>query len=132
MNTLKNQSDVMMGKILFCLSSVILCTSLAACGGGEGESSLEQAPQTPTPVADAPRQEKTIRISWDPEIDASVAGYRVYHGNTLEANSYYIDSGLSTTIDFRIRESGRHYFSVVAVDVLGGESAKAQAVYVDL
>ena len=123
----------MMGKFSFHLCSIILCAFLAACGGGGGaESGTPQAPQTPVPIVDTPTLERTIRISWDPEIAASVAGYRVYHGNTPEVNSYYFDCGLSTSIDFHTRESGRHYFSVVAVDVLGGLSEKAPAVYVDL
>lgn len=73
---------------------------------------------------------RVVRLQWQGHDVPTLAGYRVYHGSTAAAAAGSVDVGLATDLDFTASAHGRYYFSVVAVDVSGVESARSEVVSV--
>ncbi len=62
-------------------------------------------------------------LSWDPNIEPDLAGYKVYYGTSSGHYGTPIDIGNQTTYTVAGLAQGVHYFSVTAYDKSGNESA---------
>jgi hypothetical protein len=64
-----------------------------------------------------------VRISWNPNTESDLEGYRVFSGTSPGSYSHVINVGRTTTIDVSGLEAGpTYYFAVTAYDVSGNES----------
>ena len=64
-------------------------------------------------------QTATVRLEWDPNSDASLAGYIVYVGNASGSYQEQYDAGLQTSFVYTNAVPGRLYFFSVAAYALG-------------
>jgi hypothetical protein len=106
-------------RALWGLASICL---LAACGGGSNNSDAEPAAPSPSPAPNA-----TATLSWSGSSNASIAGYRVYHGVAPGAYQQAKGSGIAagrvdTFVVTGLAAGQRHYFAVTAHDAQGNES----------
>lgn len=65
----------------------------------------------------------SVSLAWDPCLDASVAGYKVYYGTTSHDYTAALDAGntASATVS-GLTEGATYYFAVTAYDASGAES----------
>lgn len=75
-------------------------------------------------------------LTWDPNTEADLAGYKVYHSETsqmytLGTPEATIPVGTQTYVVTKLAK-GRHYFAVTAYDTAGNESALSMEVYKDI
>lgn len=85
-----------MKKLLFLLFCMIFCTSLSAA---------------------------TVQISWDPNTESDLAGYKVYYGTASGQYGAPVDVGLVTTFDvLGIDDETEYFVAVTAYDLSGNES----------
>ena len=71
----------------------------------------------------------TARISWTPNIERDLAGYRVYYGTSSSHYDHVIGAGITPSVDvIRLRQGRTYYFAVTALDVSGNESFLSQEV----
>ena len=75
-----------------------------------------------------------VSLAWDPPVNgSSLAGYRVYYGQTRRTYSTYIDVGLVTTATVTGLTAGQtYYFVTTAYDTAGDESGPSNTVTVSL
>jgi hypothetical protein len=72
---------------------------------------------------------QTMPLAWDPNPDASVAGYVVYYGNKSGNYSSRIDVGTNTATTISgLKEGQTNYFAVTAYNAARVESAASGAV----
>ncbi|MDB6109802.1 MAG: fibronectin type domain protein [Pedosphaera sp.] len=79
----------------------------------------------------AARGSQSVPLAWDPNQDASVAGYVVYYGNTSGNYSSSLDVGTNTTATISgLTEGQTNYFAVSAYNSARVEGARSsQIVY---
>lgn len=64
-----------------------------------------------------------VKVSWQANTEADLAGYRVYYGQASGAYVEEIEAGMSITVDIAgLDEGTRYYFAVTAYDDSGNES----------
>ena len=76
-------------------------------------------------VSDTAAQEssQTLTVSWNPNSEEDLAGYRVYYGTASRRYTNVIDVGNHTYQEISGLKSGvRYYFAVTAYDLAGNES----------
>jgi len=61
-------------------------------------------------------------LSWDPNIEPDIAGYRIYLGTSSGTYGTPIDVGNQTTHTVTGLADGTHFFAVTAYDTSGNES----------
>ena len=65
-----------------------------------------------------------VTLAWDANVDTSVAGYKLYYGNTSRTYGAPVDVGKATQYTFTgIVEGKTYYFAVTAYDTSRNESA---------
>lgn len=68
-----------------------------------------------------------VRISWSPNSESDLAGYKVYYGTASGSYSKVVNTGLSTYVDISGLSSGMtYYFAVTAYDTGNNESGYSQ------
>jgi hypothetical protein len=74
----------------------------------------------------------TVEISWKPNSESDLAGYKVYYGTTSGQYGAPIDVGNITVYTMTISpiHGGLHYFALTAYDTSGNESGKSEEVSV--
>jgi hypothetical protein len=71
-----------------------------------------------------------IRLAWDPNTDADLAGYKVYYGTASEIYGLSIDVGNVTTCTvLGLTQGVTYYFAVTAYDSSDSESGYSNEVY---
>ncbi|MEW5807661.1 MAG: dockerin type I domain-containing protein [Acidobacteriota bacterium] len=71
----------------------------------------------------------TIKLSWDPVSDGSVAGYKVYFGYESGIYTYSNDVGNVTTYTLtNLQDCTKHYIAVTSYDFYGNESGYSNEV----
>ncbi len=75
----------------------------------------------------------SVVVSWDPNTESDLSGYKVYYGNSSRNYTVVIDVGnvTSYTID-NLQEGLTYYFAVTAYDFSGNESAFSEEVSISL
>jgi len=76
-----------------------------------------------------------VELSWSINVEADMAGYRVYRSETEGSRGQLLTSELlptSTHRDTSVREGQRYWYTVTAVDRAGNESADSLAVAVEI
>ncbi|WP_121987606.1 hypothetical protein [Nitrospira lenta] len=100
--------------------SILLCTLLSC-----SVTSVEQAD------AVGPVAYRDCSLSWNPNAESDLAGYRLYLGRSANRLDRMMDIGLRTSIrcsDVGAAANGQWFGTVTAYDHNGNESAPAQAV----
>ena len=76
---------------------------------------------------------KSVTVSWDPNTEADLAGYRVYYGTASRNYQVNVDVGLDTSKVIENLQSGiRYYFAVTAYDTANNESDFSEEVSIVL
>jgi hypothetical protein len=74
--------------------------------------------------ASGPTPTDALTLAWDPSIDPTVVGYRLYQGTTSQVYTSVTDIGNQTSANISALAGGRtYYFAVTAYDATGLESA---------
>ncbi len=102
---------------------LLLSAALAACGGSGADDQAAQA----APPAGSPAQTASATLAWSASSNASIAGYRVYHGVASGAYLQPKGSGIAAGrvdafVVTGLAADTRHYFAVTAFDAQGNES----------
>ncbi len=64
-----------------------------------------------------------VTLSWDPNNDENVAGYKLYYGNSSENYQYSVDVGNVTNYSIsNLPDGERYYFAATAYDFSSNES----------
>lgn len=63
-----------------------------------------------------------VTLSWDPNTEPDLAGYKVYYGTSSHNYTETIDVGNTTTYQITGLSEGTYYFAVTAYDTSGNES----------
>jgi Fibronectin type III domain len=63
----------------------------------------------------------TVQLTWSPNKERNIAGYRLYYGTRSHSYSVHVNVGMST-IATLTNLTGRHFFAVTAYNTLGLES----------
>jgi len=74
-----------------------------------------------------------VKVSWTPNDEPDLAGYRLYHGN--ESRNYtedYLEIGKDAVSTFVTVPDGFHYWGLTAVDASGNESGYSQEAYLEI
>lgn len=104
--------------------AALLVTWLAGCGGG----GTDGANGSPAPATSPPpgQPSNTALLEWNPSLEPSAVGYRVYYGTAPRTYQQPHGSGVSVTgTSYLVRglASGtRYYFAVTNYDDAGNES----------
>src|SRR5438093_7349036 len=61
-------------------------------------------------------------LTWDPNSEPTVAGYKLYYGTVSRSYLTNIDVGNKTSYAVTGLAAGTYYFSVTAYDIRGNES----------
>src|SRR5439155_20268358 len=61
-------------------------------------------------------------LTWDPNSEPTVAGYKVYYGTASQSYLTKIDIGNKTSYTVTVLGAETYYFAVTAYDILGNES----------
>jgi hypothetical protein len=70
-----------------------------------------------------------VTLTWDPETDLNVAGYRIYYGTASRSYQYNSDAGTNTTFVVANLQAGTtYYFAATAYDAAGVESGYSNEV----
>lgn len=104
------------------------CGSAApeATGAGPGSPAAEQGEARS-------RTRGVAVLSWLPNAEPDLAGYRVYYGLAPGLPEAAIDVGLATTATVTSLDVGhRYYFVVTAYDTAGNESGYSNEVFKDV
>jgi hypothetical protein len=64
-----------------------------------------------------------VTLSWDPNSESNLAGYKLYYGTVSGTYGAPITLGLQTTYTITSLSSGTYYFALTAFNTLGQESA---------
>ncbi len=86
-------------------------------------------------VTFTPPSQNTATLSWDPNAETDLAGYRIYYGLASDAylqqkgNGLQISSNAYTVVG--LNSGTRYYFAVTAVDIAGNESDYSNEVFKD-
>lgn len=83
--------------------------------------------QTPRPAQSGAGSSATVfsgvaTLSWNPNTEPDLAGYKVYYGTTSRSYTTSIDVGNQTTYTVTGLGFGTYYFAVTAYDISGNES----------
>jgi len=71
----------------------------------------------------APVQSAQVTLQWDPNLEADLAGYRVYYGTSTGNYSHSLDVGMTTTCTISNLQDGMpYYFAATAYDSALAES----------
>ena len=74
-----------------------------------------------------------LTVTWDPNLESDVAGYRLYYGAASGAYSQTLEVGASTSATVSGLEKGRtYYFAVTAYTIQGLESERSDEVMFQL
>lgn len=96
------------------------------CGGSVGSNVYMTNPISGPCTVTATFVPAVTTLSWDPVVDARLAGYRVYYGNSpgvyLQLAGQGINVGNATSYALTALGSGTYYFAVKAYDANGVES----------
>lgn len=122
-------------RVLFFLA-VLTFVACAGCGGGNGGSENQGSGGDDT--GGGSEISDPSALSWDPNTQADLAGYKIYYGTT--SGNYTdtpIDVGLTNTPDspkyevanLALSRNIRYYFVVTAYDIEGNESDYSNEVY---
>lgn len=86
----------------------------------------------PTSTDTQPVADGNADLQWDPVVDASLSGYRLFYA--MAGTEYQaVDVGNTTTYTMTGLESGkRYYFRVAAYDSFGNQSGFSNEVYKDM
>ena len=104
------------------IAFAVLACLVGGCGGGGAD--VAATPNEPIPTATPGSW--TVNLRWDASTDTGVYGYRVYHGLSANASSEQSEIVVTTSFDLDVTTSGRHYFSVAALDAYNRESPRSQ------
>jgi hypothetical protein len=66
--------------------------------------------------------EADVRLSWNPNREPDLAGYKVYYGTASRTYGKPVDVGKRTTYSVTGLNAGTYYFAVTAFDTSGNES----------
>jgi hypothetical protein len=86
-------------------------------------------------VTFTPPNQNTAALSWDPNVESDLAGYRIYYGLASgtylqqKGNGLQISSNAYTVVG--LNSSTRYYFAITAVDIAGNESDYSNEVFKD-
>ncbi|MFQ5706616.1 MAG: T9SS type A sorting domain-containing protein [bacterium] len=69
-----------------------------------------------------------VRVSWNPNVEPDLAGYRVYYGTSSKNYSNHIDVGPVTEMELSLEPHDRYYFAVQAYDLALNESLLSEEV----
>lgn len=64
----------------------------------------------------------TLTISWEPNTEPDLAGYKIYYGTAPRSYSFVIDVGNLTTFVIDSLQAGTYYLAVTALDSSRNES----------
>ncbi|MEW5801617.1 MAG: Ig-like domain-containing protein [bacterium] len=100
---------------------------LSVSGYGPISVSNTVPPNPPTDVSIALVDESSLTLSWSPNSEPDLAGYKVYYGLETGTYSNFFDVGNTTTYTLHgLRAGVTYYFVVVAYDTAGNESAYSE------
>jgi len=88
-----------------------------------------------TPIAAQTPRSFAVELSWSINVEADLAGYRVYRSETEGSRGQLLTPELLPTPTYRdasVRPDQRYWFTVTAVDRAGNESAESTAVAVEI
>ena len=72
---------------------------------------------------------KAVKVSWDPNKESDLSGYKIYYGTQSRQYTQVIDVGNVTEYRINNLEGGKvYYFVVTAYDTAGNESAPSEEV----
>jgi len=75
----------------------------------------------------------SVTVSWDPNTEADLAGYRVYYGTQSRNYQTTLDVGLDTfKVVSNLQNGVRYYFAVTAYDTANNESDFSEEVSIVL
>jgi hypothetical protein len=69
-----------------------------------------------------------VSLSWDPNTEADLAGYKIYYGTTSGVYSTIISAGLQTAYTVTNLPAGTYYFAVTAINSSGLEGGYSNEV----
>jgi hypothetical protein len=74
----------------------------------------------------------SLTLTWDPNPDANLAGYKVYYGTASGSYSIVVDVGNWTSLTISSLETGKtYYFAATAYAASGEESGKSSEIRYD-
>ncbi len=76
-----------------------------------------------------PLRAADVTLAWDPNTEANLAGYKIYHGTAPGTYLAPIVIGKQTIYTVSGLQPGTHYFSVTAFDTFGNESGFSNEVF---
>jgi len=97
--------------------AIALCLFLCDC---ESYVPLASSSPTKSPVI---QDSSGVKVSWDANIEADLAGYKIYYGK--DSGSYQSQVSVGNIISYQLSgfEAGKkYYFAVTALDSSGNES----------
>ena len=74
---------------------------------------------------------RSIRVSWEPNVEVDIEGYYVYFGTESGNYSEHIWVGNNTTHDYMTNTFGTLYFAVTALNAQGAESDFSQEIVIN-
>ena len=112
-----------------CFKVIGVCLVLALYSCGEAVTT-DNGPMDPSRGGGS---QNTATLSWDPDSEPDLAGYKVYYGASPGTYETSIDVSYTTTYVVTNLESGtRYYFAITAYDISGNESAFSNEVFKDI
>lgn len=73
----------------------------------------------------------TVRVSWNPNSEPDLDGYKVYYGTLSGTYARVLDVGAVTSVDVSSLGEGRaYYFAVTAYDIDGNESGFSNEAFI--
>lgn len=73
-----------------------------------------------------------LHITWDPNTEPDLAGYKVYYGNEHRVYGAPVDVGNVTAHIIKNLNAGTYYIALTAYDTSGNESDLSYEIVVDL
>ena len=77
--------------------------------------------------------DSTIIVTWHPNKESDLAGYKVYYGRAFRYFEHWIDVGMTTEYTMSaLQDTGLFYFAVTAYDSTGNESRLSNVVSIHI
>lgn len=108
--------------------SIYVTMSNAPIGDtGNSRARIRSVTLIKRPIVPQPNPTMRVRVSWNPNIESDLAGYRVYYGENQSDYSTVTTPDTMKLID-GIAYGKTYYFSVSAFDLSGNESQRSEEV----
>ena len=73
-----------------------------------------------------PAYSAEVELTWDPNQESDLAGYRIYYGTASGSHSVMLDVGNTTSYTIDLQSGMTYYFVATAYDTSGNESGYSE------